>query len=32
MFGREPALPVDFVFELDKHDNVKTLSKYIENL
>lgn len=32
MFGREPALPVDFVFGLDKHDNVKTLLKYIENL
>lgn len=32
MFGRDPTLPVDLVFRLDKHDKVTTLSKYIDNL
>lgn len=32
MFGRDPTLPVDLVFGLDKHDKVTTLSKYIDNL
>lgn len=32
MIGREPTLPVDLVFRLDKHDKLKTLSKHVENL
>ena len=32
MFGREPTLPIDLVFGLDKDERSRSLSKYISNL
>jgi hypothetical protein len=32
MFGREPNLPIDLVFGLDKNEKSKSVSTYVQNL
>jgi hypothetical protein len=32
MFGREPSLPIDLVFGLDKNEKSKSVSTYVKNL